>query len=84
MDQVRVRNHAQMVDTYLSTYHRPKGIFTSRNVLSQDIIENPHSYSLYDSLSQLTNISRYDIPDPEMYRDFFRLVILDIFIELYN
>lgn len=28
---------------------------------------------LIPGLSTLTNISRYDLPDPEVYRDFFRL-----------
>lgn len=70
--QVRVRNHAQMVNTYLTTYYKNKGFLTSKHKLAEDIIENPHTYNIYEGMSLLTNISRYDLPDPEIYRDFFR------------
>lgn len=70
--QVRVRNHAQMVDTYLTTFYMNKGFLTSKHKLAEDIIENPHNYNIYEGMSLLTNISRYDLPDPEVYRDFFR------------
>merc|ERR1711983_671202 len=51
---VRVRNHAKMVDCYLTTYKNNKG--------AQDIIDNPSKYHIYEGLSTLTNISRYDLP----------------------
>lgn len=70
---VRVRNHAKMVDCYLTTYFNHKTIFGNRKIISDAIIENPQNYHIYEGLSTLTNISRYDLPDPETYRDFFRL-----------
>ncbi|KAF2349961.1 Dynamin superfamily [Trinorchestia longiramus] len=70
---VRVRNHAQMVDSYLTTYNKNKGFLTSKHKLAEDIVENPQAYNIYEGVSLLTNISRYDLPDPEIYRDFFRL-----------
>lgn len=70
---VRVRNHAQMVDTYLTTYNKNKGFLTSKHKLAEDIVENPHLYNIYEGMSLLTNISRYDLPDPEVYRDFFKV-----------
>ncbi|XP_046972263.1 sarcalumenin [Vanessa cardui] len=70
---VRVRNHAKMVDCYLTTYYNHKTIFGNRKLISDAIIENPQNYHIYEGLSTLTNISRYDLPDPETYRDFFRL-----------
>ncbi|CAK1545591.1 unnamed protein product [Leptosia nina] len=70
---VRVRNHAKMVDCYLTTYYNHKTIFGNRKVIADAIIENPQNYHIYEGLSTLTNISRYDLPDPETYRDFFRL-----------
>jgi hypothetical protein len=30
--------------------------------------ENPGKYHIYEGLSSLTNISRYDLPDPDTYR----------------
>ena len=38
-----------------------------------DIIENPHKYHIFEGLSTLTNISRYDLPDSDVYRDFFKV-----------
>ncbi|XP_055385225.1 protein starmaker [Condylostylus longicornis] len=70
---VRVRNHAKMVDCYLNTYYNHKTIFGNKKKISDQIIENPQNYHIYEGLSTLTNISRYDLPDPDVYRDFFRL-----------
>ncbi|CAH2095334.1 unnamed protein product [Euphydryas editha] len=70
---VRVRNHAKMVDCYLTTYYNHKTIFGNKKIIADAIIENPQNYHIYEGLSTLTNISRYDLPDPETYRDFFRL-----------
>ncbi|XP_050429146.1 titin isoform X2 [Adelges cooleyi] len=70
---VRVRNHAKMVDCYLTTYYNHKSIFGNKKTVSDDIIEHPQNYHIYEGLSTLTNISRYDLPDPDVYRDFFRL-----------
>ncbi|XP_044764729.1 probable serine/threonine-protein kinase kinX [Coccinella septempunctata] len=70
---VRVRNHAKMVDCYLTTYYNHKSIFGNKKQVSDAIIEHPQDYHIYEGLSTLTNISRYDLPDPEVYRDFFKL-----------
>ncbi|KAH0944705.1 hypothetical protein HN011_006712 [Eciton burchellii] len=70
---VRVRNHAKMVDCYLTTYYNHKTFFGNKREISDRIIENPQDYHIYEGLSTLTNISRYDLPDPDVYRDFFRL-----------
>ena len=32
-----------------------------------------HHYSIFEGLAAMTNISRYDLPDPKAYRQFFRL-----------
>jgi len=70
---VRVRNHAKMIDCYLTTYYNHKSLFGNKKQISQHIIENPQTYHIYEGLSTLTNISRYDLPDPETYREFFNL-----------
>jgi len=74
---VRVRNHAKLVDCYLNTFYKNKGLFTfgaSSRQLASDISENPHQYQIYSGalIGQLQNVSRYDLPDPGVYRDFFR------------
>ncbi|XP_062561151.1 uncharacterized protein LOC134225218 isoform X2 [Armigeres subalbatus] len=70
---VRVRNHAKMVDCYLTTYYNHKTLFANKKQISEQIIGNPQQYHIYEGLSTLTNISRYDLPDPDVYRDFFHL-----------
>merc|ERR1711892_1592672 len=70
---VRVRNHAKMVVCYLTTYKNNKGIFGDKKKVAQDILDNPSKYHIYEGLSTLTNISRYDLPDPDTYRDFFNV-----------
>lgn len=70
---VRVRNHAKMVDCYLNTYYNHKSFFSNKRKVADEIIDNPHMYRIYEGLSTLANVSRYDLPDPDVYRDFFRL-----------
>lgn len=62
-----------MVDCYLTTYYNQKSLFSNKKQVSDKIIEHPQNYNIYEGLSTLTNISRYDLPDPEVYLDFFRL-----------
>ncbi|CAH0562146.1 unnamed protein product [Brassicogethes aeneus] len=70
---VRVRNHAKMVDCYLTTYYNHKSVFGNRKQVADAIIEHPQDYHIYEGLSTLTNISRYDLPDPDVYKEFFKL-----------
>lgn len=62
-----------MVDCYLTTYYNHKTLFGNKKQISEKIIASPQDYHIYEGLSTLTNISRYDLPDPEVYRDFFHL-----------
>lgn len=76
---VRVRNHAKLIDCYLALYYRHKGLFTfgsAARKLASEITENPQQYRVFSGamssgISQ--NVSRYDLPDPEVYKEFFRV-----------
>lgn len=81
---VRVRNHAKMVDVYLATFNSKKGLLGNAKSVAEDIIQNPQNYHIYDGISTMTNISRYDLPDPESYRIFFGLHPLTEFPTLQN
>lgn len=70
---VRVRNHAKMVDCYLNTYYNHKSFFSNKRKVAEDIVENPQNYHIYEGMSTLTNVSRYDLPDPDIYREFFNV-----------
>merc|ERR1712150_292183 len=69
---VRIRNHAKMVDCYLNTYNNKKGMWGNQKVVD-DIVQHPEKYNIYEGISAMTNISRYDLPDPETYKVFFAL-----------
>jgi GTPase SAR1 family protein len=74
---VRVRNHAKLIDCYLGAYYRNAGFFSfgTDKKLATDITENPHQYRIFSGAvaGQSHNISRYDLPDPAVYREFFRV-----------
>lgn len=70
---VKVRNHANMIDCYLATYYKHKSIFSNKKYVAKSIIDNPREYNIYDNLGGMTNVSRYDLPNPETYKDFFKL-----------
>ncbi len=75
--QVRVRNHAKMVDCYLTTYHNQVGLLSgllgpSRADVAREVAEHPERYRIYDAIAAaVTNVSRYDLPHPDVYRRFF-------------
>lgn len=84
---VRVRNHAKVVDCYLSAYYKRKPLFSfgqAAKKLATDISENPHNYNIFKgALAGITqNVSRYDLPDPDVYREFFRVNPLTDFMQL--
>ncbi|XP_037087367.1 uncharacterized protein LOC119107898 isoform X3 [Pollicipes pollicipes] len=70
---VRVRNHARMVDCYVTTFLNQQTFLSNKKKLADDVVSNPHKYHIYEGISRVTNISRYDLPDPEVYEDFFTL-----------
>ncbi|XP_064482138.1 uncharacterized protein LOC135394958 [Ornithodoros turicata] len=79
---VRVRNHAKLVDCYLSTFYKQKGIFGSKKKVAEQITKEPQKYHIFEGLSKLTNVSRYDLPDPQLYYKFFKLNTLYEFKQL--
>ena len=48
-------------------------MFGSTKSVSDDIINHPNKYHIYDGISTMTNISRYDLPNPTAYKRFFGL-----------
>ncbi len=69
-----MRNHAKMVDCYLTTYKNAAGLFSDKEAVATEIVEHPERYHIYEGVSSMaTNISRYDLPDPQTYRRFFTL-----------
>jgi hypothetical protein len=67
-----VRNHAQLLNIYLNAYTKAKGFFSNKKKIAQSIVEDPFRHRIYQDVSFMNNVSRYDLPDPEVYREFFK------------
>ncbi|CAM1302876.1 SRL (predicted), partial [Pycnogonum litorale] len=81
---VTVRNHAKLVDCYLTHYFKHKTLFANKNKVANEIIDNPDKYKIFEALSMLNNVSRYDLPNPEIYKGFFKVNPLYEFKQLKN
>lgn len=68
---IRVRIHALLVDRYLQTYQEKLGWFGDPHQVLQDILGDPDKYYIFKSILAKTNVSKFDLPDKEAYRDFF-------------
>jgi hypothetical protein len=62
-----------MVDCYLNTFNNHMSFFGDKKAVAKGIVDNPQKYHIYEGISTMTNISRYDLPDPTTYRQFFGL-----------
>lgn len=81
---VTVRNHAKLVDCYLTHYYKRKTIFANKNDIASEIINNPDKYRIFESISMMNNVSRYDLPNPDIYKEFFKVAPLYEFKQLKN
>ncbi|KAG1939863.1 sarcalumenin [Pimephales promelas] len=68
---IRVRIHALLVDRYLQTYHEKLGWFSDPHEVFHDIVSDPDKFYIFKSILAKTNVSKFDLPEPEAYRDFF-------------
>ncbi|XP_056303209.1 sarcalumenin-like [Danio aesculapii] len=68
---IRVRIHALLVDRYLQTYYEKLGWFSDPHEVFQDIVSDPDKFYIFKSILAKTNVSKFDLPEPEAYRDFF-------------
>ncbi|XP_065115696.1 uncharacterized protein [Paramisgurnus dabryanus] len=68
---IRVRIHALLVDRYLQTYHEKLGWFSDPDEVFRDIVSDPDKFYIFKSILAKTNVSKFDLPEPEAYQDFF-------------
>lgn len=68
---IRVRIHALLVDRYLQTYHDKLGWFSDPDEVFRDVVSDPDKFYIFKSILAKTNVSKFDLPEPEAYRDFF-------------
>ncbi|XP_032560133.1 sarcalumenin isoform X1 [Chiroxiphia lanceolata] len=68
---IRVRIHALLVDRYLQTYKDKMTFFSDGELVFRDIVEDPDRYFIFKSILAKTNVSKFDLPNREAYKDFF-------------
>uniref|UniRef100_A0A8C2XVQ9 Dynamin-type G domain-containing protein n=1 Tax=Capra hircus TaxID=9925 RepID=A0A8C2XVQ9_CAPHI len=66
---IRVRIHALLVDRYLQTYKEKMTFFSDGELVFKDIVEDPDKFYIFKTI--LTNVSKFDLPHREAYKDFF-------------
>ncbi|KAM4631827.1 sarcalumenin isoform 2-T2 [Discoglossus pictus] len=68
---IRVRIHALLVDRYLQTYKEKMTFFSDGELVFKDIVEDPDKFFIFKSILAKTNVSKFDLPNKEAYKDFF-------------
>ncbi|XP_054849225.1 sarcalumenin isoform X2 [Eublepharis macularius] len=68
---IRVRIHALLVDRYLQTYKEKMTFFSDGELVFKDIVEDPDKFYIFKSILAKTNVSKFDLPNREAYKDFF-------------
>ncbi|KAM6054898.1 sarcalumenin isoform 2-T2 [Chlamydotis macqueenii] len=68
---IRVRIHALLVDRYLQTYKDKMTFFSDGELVFRDIVEDPDKFFIFKSILAKTNVSKFDLPNREAYKDFF-------------
>ncbi|XP_058851704.1 sarcalumenin-like isoform X2 [Acipenser ruthenus] len=68
---IRVRIHALLVDRYLQTYRDKMTFFSDPELVFQEILDDPDKFYIFKSILAKTNVSKFDLPNRDAYRDFF-------------
>ncbi|KAI4559408.1 hypothetical protein R6Z07F_018562 [Ovis aries] len=68
---IRVRIHALLVDRYLQTYKEKMTFFSDGELVFKDIVEDPDKFYIFKTILAKTNVSKFDLPHREAYKDFF-------------
>ncbi|XP_071616592.1 sarcalumenin isoform X2 [Heliangelus exortis] len=68
---IRVRIHALLVDRYLQTFKDKMTFFSDGELVFRDIVEDPDKFYIFKSILAKTNVSKFDLPNREAYKDFF-------------
>ncbi|XP_030067040.1 sarcalumenin isoform X2 [Microcaecilia unicolor] len=68
---IRVRIHALLVDRYLQTYKDKMTFFSDGELIFKDIVDDPDKFLIFKTILAKTNVSKFDLPNREAYKDFF-------------
>ncbi|XP_070552657.1 sarcalumenin-like [Ptychodera flava] len=78
---ISVRIHALLVDRFVLTFNqrKPNALFGDPEDVARDIIEYPNKYYIFKAVASKANVSKYDLPDPEDYKEFFSINAINSF-----
>nr|XP_006823804.1 PREDICTED: sarcalumenin-like [Saccoglossus kowalevskii] len=81
---ISVRIHALLVDRFISTFNdkKPNMLFGNPEDVARDIIENPNKYYIFKAVASKVNVSKYDLPRQDDYKDFFSINAINSFQSL--
>ncbi|XP_043945271.1 sarcalumenin isoform X2 [Protopterus annectens] len=68
---IRVRIHALLVDRYVQTFKEKMTFFSDPELVFKEILDEPDKFFIFKSILAKTNVSKFDLPNPDAYRDFF-------------
>ncbi|XP_051877166.1 sarcalumenin [Pristis pectinata] len=68
---IRVRIHALLVDRYLHTFKDKMTFFSDPELVFNEILDEPDKFYIFKSILAKTNVSKFDLPNPNIYKDFF-------------
>ncbi|XP_072415814.1 sarcalumenin isoform X1 [Chiloscyllium punctatum] len=76
---IRVRIHALLVDRYLQTFKDKMTFFSDPELVFNEILEEPDKFYIFKSILAKTNVSKFDLPNPNVYKDFFGINSINTF-----
>ncbi|XP_048465825.1 sarcalumenin [Rhincodon typus] len=76
---IRVRLHALLVDRYLQTFKDKMTFFSDPELVFNEILDEPDKFYIFKSILAKTNVSKFDLPNPNVYKDFFGINSINTF-----
>ncbi|KAF3700175.1 Sarcalumenin Precursor [Channa argus] len=68
---IRVRIHSLLVDRYVQTFKEKMSFFSDPELVFKEIVDDPDKFYIFKSILAKTNVSKFDLPNRDAYRDFF-------------
>uniref|UniRef100_A0A8C2KWA0 Sarcalumenin n=1 Tax=Cyprinus carpio TaxID=7962 RepID=A0A8C2KWA0_CYPCA len=79
---IRVRIHALLVDRYVQTFKEKMSFFSDPELVFKEIVDDPDKFYIFKSILAKTNVSKFDLPNRDAYRDFFGINPVSSFKQL--
>ncbi|CAH1776310.1 unnamed protein product, partial [Owenia fusiformis] len=77
-----VRIHALLVNEYLKVFNEKNSVFGDTEELIREIVNYPNRFNIFQKIISSNGVSKYDIPSPDIYREFFSINAINSFLSL--